>query len=85
MSKLKKFWSSLWAPVSLVLGACAACCAVPVIAIVLGAGAATTAAAIIEPIAGAAMAAAVVLAAVILFRRWQARSTAACDPNECKS
>ncbi len=62
-------WLQAAAPAILGVGACAACCAVPLVTLFVGAGAASTLAAVAEPIAGVLLAASLLLGGVVLDRR----------------
>ena len=85
MSIQQKSRASRWAPTALVVGACAACCAVPLAPLVFGAGAATISAVVAESLEGLAIAGVLVLVVIAAARRRRARSAAPCASKDCSS
>jgi hypothetical protein len=76
MSRLSG-WLPVVSPAVLGIGACAACCAVPLIAAVGGAGLASAVAAVAEPAAGVLLATSLVVGGVMVVR--QRQSAASCE------
>lgn len=76
MSRLSS-WLPVVSPAVLGIGACAACCAVPLIAAVGGAGLASAVAAVAEPAAGVLLGTSLVVGGVMVVR--QRRSAASCE------
>lgn len=81
-SPRKSFWKSLL-PLLFGVGACAACCALPLLAVGLGVGgaAATAFAAFVEPLAGVLLAVGVVTTVVLVVRR--SRRQTSCSSGAC--
>jgi len=74
---------SLWSrPLALGLGACAACCAPPLIAVVIGAGAAGSVAWLFEPLAAVLLGAAILVGGAAYVRR---RGAASCATSAASS
>src|SRR5688572_7060221 len=78
-------WARPRTPLLFGTAALGACFAVELIALTLGVTAAGTAAVVLEPFAGVLVASGIVLAVVIVFRRWRAKGASCSTTGACSS
>ena len=80
---MDRTWKQIITPAALGIGACAACCAAPLLTLFVGAGAASSIAAVAEPVGGLLLASGFVIGGVVLVRRQRARAASCSAVGSC--